>query len=142
MYGDKKTEIGGKALKYHASIRLDIQRSGFITLKKDGEPIGIDTAVKSVKNKVMPPYKKTIVPIIFGEGIDYARALFQALKEKNKIKSSGKSYTLNYFMKDEKVSLSSGNGQEDFMKKLRELVEDNPRARRAIERKIQPKVEE
>lgn len=132
LYGDKSTEMGGAALKFHASVRLDIQKVGFIKEKKDGDPIGIETMVKSIKNKCMVPYKTVKVPIIFGQGISYPRALAEALLQKKIIQKSAASYTLNYKIKGNKFSIN-GHGIEKFIKEL-EVALESPLAKKKIER--------
>lgn len=133
-YGNKDTEIGGAALKFHASIRLDIRRKGFIKATKTGDPIGIEMLAKTVKNKVMIPYKSVTVPIIFGEGISYTRSLFNALKEKKILKQSGSIYTLSYTLKEKNYVLTA-KGKEKFCEKLKAIA-DSPRIRRKIEKKL------
>ena len=78
-WGNKDTEIGGKALKFHASLRIDVRQASLIRLTKDGDPIGIEVTAKTVKNKVMLPFKSVTIPILFGVGIDYPTSLFRAL---------------------------------------------------------------
>ena len=133
-YGSKDTEIGGRALKFHASLRLDIKRSGFIKPTKDGDPIGIETTVKTVKNKTMIPFKQVTIPIIFGEGISYSRSLFEALLNKKIINRNGNTYSLVYTKKGEKITLAE-TGAEKFIKKLKVLTE-KPNIRVKLERKL------
>jgi len=102
-WGSKDTAIGGKALRFHASIILEMKKVGFIGTSKTkegesddpGDATGIKSEVKTTKNKVLPPFKKVIVPIIFGKGIDYNISLFNLLKKDKVIKKSGSWYKLN-----------------------------------------------
>ena len=133
-YGNANTEIGGAALKFHASLRLDIWRDSFIKPTKDGDPIGIETNVKTIKNKVMVPYKTVKVPIIFGIGIDPARSIFNFLKNHKPVKHQGNTYSLSF-----KKYQVTGVGETNFIKKLDEHLKSekfNKRLDRYIERQM------
>jgi len=138
-FGNKDTEIGGAALKFHASLRLDIRQSGLIKLTKDSDPIGINVAAKTVKNKCMLPYKKIEVPLYFGEGFCYHESLFNVLLLNNIIKKEKNTYILKYKIKDKEHILRVAYGDK-FIKELKKLT-DSPRIRSIIEKKLDKKLE-
>ena len=72
MFGNPETTTGGKALKFYASLRLDVRRIGGPDgqVKRNGEVVGHKMKIKAVKNKVSAPFKETIVDLVYGEGID------------------------------------------------------------------------
>jgi len=134
-FGDKSTEIGGKALKFHASIRIDVRRFGFIKegSGEDAPVIGINTIAKTVKNKVSPPYKKVIIPIIFGKGIDHIQSLFDALLNANIIKRSKNTFTLEYETK--KGSNVISGVKKKFMEQFEEVLRKD-KTRKIIEKML------
>jgi len=140
-FGNKDTEIGGKALKFHASLRLDIRHAGFIRPSKDADPIGIEVLAKTVKNKCMLPYKKVTVPLIFGEGFSYTQGLFNALLEAGIIKKSKNTFRLKYKLGKSKRVLQIAY-KKNFIEALDELITDTPRLKRVFEKKLNKTLEE
>ena len=122
MFGNPETTTGGNALKFYASVRLDIRRVSQI---KDGdEVIGNHTRVKVVKNKVTPPFRKAEFDIMFGEGISRAGEIIDLGVEKGIIKKSG-----SWFSYDD-TKLGQGR---DAAKKC---IQDNPELAEELEAKI------
>lgn len=122
MFGNPETTTGGNALKFYASVRIDIRPS---TPIKDGdEVIGKLTKVKVVKNKVAPPFRKAEFDIMFGEGISKAGELVDIGADLDILKKSGSWYSYN----DTKL----GQGRD----KVKELLLDNPELAEEIEAKI------
>jgi recombination protein RecA len=126
MFGNPETTTGGNALKFYASVRLDIRRS---TQIKDGdEAIGNRVKVKVVKNKVAPPFRSTEFDIIFGEGISKVGEIIDMGVELGIIQKSG-----SWFSYD---SNKLGQGREA----VKQLIMDNPELAAEIEGKIRAKV--
>jgi recombination protein RecA len=113
MYGSPETTTGGKALKFYASVRLDIRRIG--QLKEGTDVIGNRTKVKVVKNKVAPPFKEVEFDIIYGEGISKIGELIDLAVEPGIIKKSGAWFSYG----DEKI----GQGREAVKQMLKEKPE-------------------
>ena len=112
MFGNPETTTGGNALKFYASVRLDIRRIGQL---KDGENInGSQARVKVVKNKVAPPFRKAEFDVMFGEGISHEGEIIDLGTELNIIKKSGSWYSYN----DTKL----GQGRDA----AKQCVKDNP----------------
>jgi len=126
MFGNPETTTGGNALKFYASVRLDIRRIGQI---KQGENIiGNRVRVKVVKNKVAPPFKKAEFEIMYGQGISHEGELLDIAVELEIVNKSG-----SWFSYD---STKLGQGR-DAVKKL---LEDNPELADEIEKKIREKL--
>ena len=122
MFGNPETTPGGKALKYFASLRLDIRRAD--ALKGDGGIIGNRTKCKVVKNKLAPPFKVAEFDIIYGEGISQEGCLMDLGVEFGILTKSGSWFNYN----DEKIA----QGRE----KLREHLKANPELKSELEGKI------
>ncbi len=122
MFGSPETTTGGNALKFYASVRLDIRRTG--TIKKGEEAIGNETKVKVVKNKVSPPFKTAEFDILFGEGISREGEILDLGVLNRVIEKSGAWYAYN----GEKI----GQGRDN----AREFLKENPELRVEIENKV------
>ena len=122
MFGNPETTPGGKALKYFATIRLDIRKAD--SLKGDGGIIGNRAKCKVVKNKVAPPFKVAEFDIIYGEGVSQEGCLIDLGVEYEILTKSGAWFSYN----DEKIA----QGRE----KMRELLKQRPELKAEIEEKI------
>ncbi len=122
MFGNPETTTGGNALKFYASVRLDIRRIGQI---KDGdEAQGNHTRVKVVKNKVAPPFKKAEFDIMYGEGISKTGEIVDLGVERNIIKKSGSWFSYG--------ETKLGQGRES----VKSVLRDNPELAQELEAKI------
>ena len=122
MFGSPETTTGGRALKFYASIRLDIRRQD--TIKNGAEAVGVRTKVKVVKNKLAPPFREAEFDVIYGEGISREGAILDAAAEHNVVEKSGTWYTY----KSERI----GQGRENAKRYLR----DNPKVLADVEVKV------
>ena len=125
MFGNPETTTGGNALKFYASVRLDIRRIGAI--KKDDEIIGAETRVKVVKNKVAPPFRKAEFDMLYGEGISLEGEIIDQAVKLNIIEKSGSWYSYN----GEKI----GQGKDN----VREFLKSNPETSKDIENQVRDK---
>ncbi|HEU5007577.1 MAG TPA: recombinase RecA [Jatrophihabitantaceae bacterium] len=126
MFGSPETTTGGKALKFYASVRLDVRR--IETLKDGGDAVGNRTRVKVVKNKVAPPFKQAEFDIVYGQGISREGSLIDVGVEQGLIKKSGAWYTYD--------SDQLGQGKEN----VRNFLRDNPDLADELEKKIKEKL--
>ena len=122
MFGNPETTTGGNALKFYASVRLDIRRTG--SIKKAEEVIGSETKVKVVKNKVAPPFKVAEFDILYGEGISREGEIIDMGVEARILEKSGAWYAYN----GEKI----GQGKDN----AREFLRENPEIAVEIENKV------
>jgi recombination protein RecA len=122
MFGNPETTTGGNALKFYASVRLDIRRIG--SIKKGEEVIGSETKVKVVKNKVAPPFKQANFDILYGEGISREGEVVDLGSELNVIEKSGAWYSYG----GDRI----GQGKDN----AREYLRSNPAIAFEIENKI------
>ena len=128
MFGNPETTTGGNALKFYASVRLDIRRSSQI---KDGENvIGNRTKVKVVKNKVAPPFKTAEFDIMYGEGVSKTGEILDLAVEFEIIKKSGSWFSYG----DTKL----GQGRDA----VKALIKDNPELADELEEKIKSRIKE
>jgi recombination protein RecA len=128
MFGNPETTTGGNALKFYASVRLDIRKIQSI---KDGDNIiGNQVRVKVVKNKVAPPFRKAEFEITFGEGISKVGEIVDLSVEYNIIKKSGSWFSYG----DTKL----GQGRDA----VKEMLKDNPELCEELEAKIMEAITE
>jgi recombination protein RecA len=122
MFGNPETTTGGNALKFYASVRLDIRKIGQV---KDGEEVqGNNVRVKVVKNKVAPPFRKAEFDIMYGEGISKSGEIVDLGVQYNVIKKSGSWFSYG--------ETKLGQGRDT----VRKLIMDNPELAKELEVKI------
>jgi len=122
MFGNPETTTGGNALKFYASVRLDIRRTGAI--KKGDEVVGNETRVKVVKNKMAPPFKQAEFEILYGEGISREGELIDLGVKHNIVDKAGAWYSYN----GERI----GQGKDN----VRNFLKDNPDIARDIDQQL------
>jgi recombination protein RecA len=128
MYGSPETTTGGNALKFYASVRLDIRRTGAI--KKGDEVIGNETRVKVVKNKMAPPFKEAHFEILYNEGISKLGELIDLGVENGIVDKSGAWFAY----KGDKI----GQGKDNARTYLKEHPEVADEIEQAIRAKLNP----
>jgi recombination protein RecA len=116
MFGNPETTTGGNALKFYASVRLDIRRIG--SIKKGDEVIGNDTRVKVVKNKVAPPFRQAEFEILYGEGISWEGELIDLGVKYGLVQKSGSWYSYE----NERIGQGKDNARE-FLREHRAIAE-------------------
>ncbi|GAA2103106.1 MULTISPECIES: recombinase RecA [Brevibacterium] len=126
FFGSPETTSGGKALKFYASVRLDVRR--IETLKEGGDAVGNRTRVKVVKNKVAPPFKQAEFDIIYGHGISREGSLIDMGVDNGIVRKSGSWFTYD--------GDQLGQGKEN----VRNFLKDNPGLAEEIETKIKEKL--
>ncbi|MBK8621921.1 MAG: recombinase RecA [Saprospiraceae bacterium] len=127
MFGNPETTTGGNALKFYASIRLDIRKSGTAIKDKDGNTVGTPVKVKVVKNKLAPPFRVATFDIVFGEGISKSGEIIDLGVETDVIGKSGSWFSY------EGTKIAQGReGAKQF-------IQDNPELALEIENKIKEK---
>ena len=122
MFGNPETTTGGRALKFYASVRMDVRRTE--TLKQGGEMVGNHTKVKVVKNKVAPPFKQAEFDIMFGTGISREGEILDLAAECNVVNKSGAWYSYN----GERI----GQGREN----VKVYLKDHPEICEEIEKQV------
>jgi len=126
MFGSPETTTGGNALKFYASVRLDIRRIGAV--KKGDEVIGSETRVKVVKNKVAPPFRQTEFEILYGEGTSREGEIIELGVAQNLIDKSGAWYSYN----GDRI----GQGKEN----VRQFLRDNPAIANEIDKQLRERL--
>lgn len=126
MFGNPETTTGGNALKFYASVRLDIRRIGQI--KEKEEIVGNRTKVKVVKNKLAPPFRTTEFDILYGQGVSRSGEVLDMATDIGIVQKSGSWYSYE--------GTKLGQGREG----VRQMLDDNPELIKEIEQKIKSKV--
>jgi len=126
MFGNPETTTGGNALKFYASVRLDIRRIGAI--KKGDEIVGNDTRVKVVKNKMAPPFKQAQFEILYGEGISRQGELIELGVKEGIVDKAGAWYSYN----GDRI----GQGKDN----VRNFLKDNPEIAQDIEQQLRARL--
>lgn len=129
MFGNPETTTGGNALKFYASVRLDIRRTG--SIKKGDEIIGSETRVKVIKNKVSPPFKQAEFDILYGEGISREGEIIELGVNLKLVEKAGAWYSY----KGEKIGQGKDNAR-DYLKENPKIADEIDAAIRANTKKL------
>ncbi len=128
MFGNPETTTGGNALKFYASVRLDIRKSGAAIKDKDGNLVGNQVKVKVVKNKLSPPFRVASFDIVFGEGISKVGEIIDLGSDMDIIQKSGAWYSYNG------AKIAQGRDA------AKNFLQDNPEVAQELEQKIKERV--
>ncbi|MCC7246888.1 MAG: recombinase RecA [Saprospiraceae bacterium] len=128
MFGNPETTTGGNALKFYASVRLDIRKSGAAMKDKDGNVVGNQVKVKVVKNKLAPPFRIAQFDIIFGEGISKTGEIVDMGSEYDILQKSGAWYSYNG------AKIAQGRDA------AKQFMRDNPEIALELEQKIKERI--
>ena len=128
MFGNPETTTGGNALKFYASMRLDIRKTGSGIKDKEGNVVGNHVKVKVVKNKVAPPFRVAMFDIMFGQGISKVGEIVDLGVDHDIIQKSGAWYSYG------KAKIAQGR------EAAKQFLEDNPEVALEIEKKIKDKI--
>ena len=126
MYGNPETTTGGRALKFYASVRMEIRK--IETLKKDGQEFGNRVKVKVAKHKVAPPFRIAEFDIVYGQGISKIGCILDVATDMDIVKKAGAWFSYN----DDKI----GQGRD----KAKEFLEQNPEILAEVEAKVREKL--
>jgi recombination protein RecA len=126
MFGSPETTTGGNALKFYASVRLDIRRIG--SIKKNEEVIGNETRVKVVKNKMAPPFREALFDILYGEGISREGEILELGVKHDIVEKSGAWYAYN----KDKIGQGKDNAREYLKEHPQLAIEIEARVREAV----------
>jgi recombination protein RecA len=128
MFGNPETTTGGNALKFYASVRLDIRKSGAALKDKEGNVVGNHVKVKVIKNKLAPPFREAEFDIIFGKGISKSGEVIDLAADHDVVGKSGAWYSYNG------AKIAQGRDA------AKQFLEDNPEVSKEIEMKIKEKL--